>query len=255
MNAMPTNGRDVMSRSDLAAIVSALLQLQENERQTASIRSSLEGVPDRLSALSARSEASRTRIADSKARVAELQKSCRQHETEAQSIQAKIDKSNEKLKTVKTNKEYQAGLQEIEDLSRMQSGVEDRLLECLEAIDEAESATASEQEGFEAFSRQMEEEKAQIERDAAEMKQKLRQLMDGRDQITATIDATLLKKYEQIKEYTGATVVAAVRASICQGCHMNIPPQMYNELQRFDRLLVCPHCERIIYPHGGLDDD
>jgi predicted nucleic acid-binding Zn-ribbon protein len=28
---------------------------------------------------------------------------------------------------------------------------------------------------------------------------------------------------------------------------MNIPPQMYNELHRFDSLKNCPHCQRIIY--------
>jgi uncharacterized protein len=28
---------------------------------------------------------------------------------------------------------------------------------------------------------------------------------------------------------------------------MNIPPQMYNELQRSDILMFCPHCQRIVY--------
>jgi hypothetical protein len=185
--------------------------------------------------------------------MSELQKACRQHEIEAQSIQSQIEKSNEKLKTVKTNKEYQAGLQEIEDLSQLQSGVEDKLLECLEAIDEAESAAASEKGRFEAFSRQLEEEKVQLERESGEMQQKLQQLFSRHEQIVAAVDPELLKKYEQTKKYTGATVVAAVRASVCQGCNMNIPPQMYNELQRFDRLLVCPHCERIIYPSGSFN--
>ncbi|MEE9535799.1 MAG: C4-type zinc ribbon domain-containing protein, partial [Desulfobacterales bacterium] len=36
--------------------------------------------------------------------------------------------------------------------------------------------------------------------------------------------------------------------AVCQGCNVNIPPQLYNELQRFDTLMFCPHCQRIIYP-------
>jgi len=28
---------------------------------------------------------------------------------------------------------------------------------------------------------------------------------------------------------------------------MNIPPQMYNELQRYDSLKLCPFCNRILY--------
>ncbi len=129
------------------------------------------------------------------------------------------------------------------------------MLECLEAIDQAEATAASEQESVDAFSRQMEQEKAQVESESTEMERKLERLTSQRDTIVTAIGSDLLKKYEQTKEYTGATVVAAVKSSICQGCNMNIPPQMYNELQRFDRLLVCPHCERIIYPHGRLEDE
>ncbi len=42
-------------------------------------------------------------------------------------------------------------------------------------------------------------------------------------------------------------IVQGVTDAVCQGCHMNIPPQMYNELQREDSLKMCPSCERIIY--------
>lgn len=243
-----------MNRSDLSAKVSALLRLQENEQETASISSSLEGLPQRLNFLNQRFEEFKARMAESGNRISDLQKTYRRHEVETQSIQAKIDKSNEKLKTVKTNKEYQAGLQEIEDLSRLQSEVEDKMLECLEAIDEAEAAAAAEQEKAGEFSRQMEAERAEMERESAAMRQKLEQLRAEHEQIVAAVDSDLLKKYRQTKQYTGSTVVAAVKASICQGCNLNIPPQMYNELQRFNRLLCCPHCERIIYPHGSLED-
>ena len=33
----------------------------------------------------------------------------------------------------------------------------------------------------------------------------------------------------------------------CQGCNMNIPPQLYNILQRGDAIELCPNCNRIIY--------
>ena len=243
-----------MSRSDLTAKIDILLQLQSNELQIASLRASLEGVPDRLNHLTARLEEFQTRMQASETRMADLQKTYRQQEAEAQSIEAQIEKSNEKLRTVKTNKEYQAGLQEIEDLNRLQSSVEDKMLDCREAIDEAEAASAAQRESVSAFSRQMEEEKTQIERESAQMQQQLQRLLHVREQIVAAAGTELLAKYEQIKRFTGPTVVAAVKASVCQGCNMNIPPQMYNELQRFDRLLACPHCERIIYPHGSLED-
>ncbi|MCK7509224.1 MAG: tropomyosin [Desulfobacterales bacterium] len=53
-----------------------------------------------------------------KARIQELSKRIRALESDLQMNQGRIDKSQEKLRAVKTNKEYQSGLKEIEDLRR-----------------------------------------------------------------------------------------------------------------------------------------
>jgi predicted nucleic acid-binding Zn-ribbon protein len=41
--------------------------------------------------------------------------------------------------------------------------------------------------------------------------------------------------------------VVAVWKEVCDGCHMSIPPQLYNELQKSNELITCPSCSRIIY--------
>jgi hypothetical protein len=56
-----------------------------------------------------------------------------------------------------------------------------------------------------------------------------------------------MQKFNTVKGLTRGTGIAPVLDSICLGCNMNIPPQMYNELQRFDSIKFCPHCQRIIY--------
>jgi uncharacterized protein len=38
-----------------------------------------------------------------------------------------------------------------------------------------------------------------------------------------------------------------VSDAVCNGCNVNLPPQLYNELQRSDTLRYCPNCQRIIY--------
>ena len=64
----------------------------------------------------------------------------------------------------------------------------------------------------------------------------------------AGIDAGLLATYNNVKSLqSNAIGIVAVADAVCQGCNMNIPPQMYNELQRGDSLKKCPNCDRIIY--------
>jgi predicted nucleic acid-binding Zn-ribbon protein len=46
--------------------------------------------------------------------------------------------------------------------------------------------------------------------------------------------------------------VVEIRAGICQGCHMRIPPQMGNQIrsniqQNTGVIFHCPHCGRILY--------
>jgi predicted nucleic acid-binding Zn-ribbon protein len=49
----------------------------------------------------------------------------------------------------------------------------------------------------------------------------------------------------------GGIAISQVVNATCSGCNMNIPPQMYNELQKRDSLKFCPNCERIIYWKNG----
>jgi predicted nucleic acid-binding Zn-ribbon protein len=41
--------------------------------------------------------------------------------------------------------------------------------------------------------------------------------------------------------------VVTARGGICTGCRMHIPPQLFNELQKFrDHVRQCPNCHRIL---------
>jgi predicted nucleic acid-binding Zn-ribbon protein len=46
----------------------------------------------------------------------------------------------------------------------------------------------------------------------------------------------------------------AVKNGTCQGCNMNIPPQLYNVLQRGVSIEICPSCSRIIYWEDIMKD-
>ncbi len=56
----------------------------------------------------------------------------------------------------------------------------------------------------------------------------------------------ILSMYERIKKKAG-TALSPVRDGICAGCHMNIPPQLFNEALTGTRIIQCPSCHRIIY--------
>jgi hypothetical protein len=62
-----------------------------------------------------------------------------------------------------------------------------------------------------------------------------------------TVDAELRRRYEMILSRRGGLAVVAVRDGTCQGCRMKVPPQLYNQIQRNDQVILCPSCQRMLH--------
>ncbi|MDL2268356.1 C4-type zinc ribbon domain-containing protein [Desulfosarcina sp. OttesenSCG-928-A07] len=193
-------------------------------------------------------------VAEKKARLdADIQsldaakKQYRALEAESKGYVDMIAKSNEKLRLVKTNKEYQSILTEIEETQKKHSDLEDRMLEQLDSLESMETAVSAETTrltAFEARSREKKQETGKMidqERQTVEiLKQEMEQVLsDAAPQTTGTLAA--------VRKKVRGVAVAPAERSICLGCHLNIPAQLFNELQRFDEIRFCPHCHRILY--------
>lgn len=68
-----------------------------------------------------------------------------------------------------------------------------------------------------------------------------------RQSIASQITGDLISRYELIFSRRGGTAVVEVAGGICQGCYMNIPPQLSNEIIKSEKVHLCPSCQRILY--------
>ncbi|MFZ0727973.1 MAG: C4-type zinc ribbon domain-containing protein [Desulfobacterales bacterium] len=227
-----------------------LVTLQEVEIETASVQAQLAGYPRQQAELEGVVKAAEEAVVIEEGRSRDVRQAYRALESDAKAIQGRIVKSEEKLRAVKTNKEYQSSLKEIDDLKAALSTVEDRMLVCLEEMDLAAAAVGAKKDEVQRLAEDVEEENDLICQSAAEAQQQLDRLNAQRAEIIAAVPADLLKTYETVKKNSGGVAIAAVKNAVCRGCHVNLPPQMYHDLLHFDKLLICPHCERLIYPAG-----
>ena len=177
----------------------------------------------------------------------ELRKGYRELESESKVNRDMIVKSNEKLRGVKTNKEYQSILKEIEDIRKKNSGIDDRMLDHLEKIEAAEKAVAEQETELEQFIQSCREKKETLIAREQDERQTVDTLNEKKMQISAKADPKMISILDDVKKKVRGMAVVPVEGAICLGCHMNIPAQLYNEIQRFDELRFCPHCHRIIY--------
>jgi len=228
--------------------IDTLVKVQQIEIETGKLKAYLEKVPDQISKLEGELEAFIRSVEGDEAEIEELNKQYRTLEADVQMNLAKIQKSQEKLRSVKTNKEYQSSLKEIDDIKAINSDLEDEMLVILEKIETAETAIKNRKQHYNAIVDDTNHEKESIKKEAEQREETLVDLEKKRIGIAAELDEGLLQIFKQVKAKQGNLVaIAAVKDAVCQGCNMNIPPQVYNELQRCDRLEYCPSCFRIIY--------
>ena len=228
--------------------IDILVRLQATEIERRRIETQIAAVSQTYERLDRRLSESETAIDEEEERIEALKKKYRSDDAELQTSLSLISKSKEKSRSVKTNKEYQSFLKEIEDLQAKTSQAEDQMLEYLEQIEGGEALIISKKEEYRQFLDEVSSEKAKISAEADEWEQKLVQLESDRIEVSAKADPKILSQFHKVKESLGGGVtIVPVSNAVCQGCNVNIPPQLYNELQRFDRLRFCPNCQRIIY--------
>ena len=224
-----------------------LVKLQNIDLESTSIKSMLSGVFEKFDALDVGLKEFERNIEEKESMISELKKQYRSHESDVQMNLSIIKKNEEKLKFIKTNKEYQSLLKAIDDLNEKNSNKEDEMIECLVRIEEAENEIVTKRDEYKQISDDIKNEKEIIKQKSNDGNKKLSRLEKDWSNISKVIESELLKKFIKVKEKAGGVAIAAVNDATCQGCNMNIPPQMYNELQRFDSLKICPHCQRIIF--------
>lgn len=227
------------------------MELQRLESEAAMLRAKLGSVAATLQALD-------ESVADSEGGLQEIreqqqvhQKRYRQLETDLQMNQGRIKKSEEKSRSVKNNKEYQSILKEIEDMQTKNSSIEDEMIACLERIETIEQELAAKNAEIAEIRFDIDSEKAGIAQETEKDRQRLAELEKDIETVSARAEPELLRRYRLVKEQTRGIAIAAVSDAVCRGCNLNIPPQMYNELQRCEALTMCPHCQRIIYWEGN----
>ncbi len=177
-----------------------------------------------------------------------LKKEYRDYEADVQDNLGLIAKSKGKLSMAKNNKEYQSSLKEIEELEKKNSSLEDNMLEILDMIETADKRTVDLKREYAELSAEIQQSRGVIGAEIEETKRELEKLETEHQAVVAGIEPKLVEIFEKTKNLQANRIaLARIVDAVCQGCNVNVPPQLYNELQRRDSLEHCPKCGRIAY--------
>jgi hypothetical protein len=216
------------------------MQIIENERKLVSTPKKIEKMDHDIKTMY-------EKVNKEKEILEEFEKERRKKEKELELEKEKIKKFESKLFEVKTNKEYQALLKEIETAKKANDKEEEEIIEIMVKFEELKKDFESTSKTLKEKEKVVEVEKKKLLDEVDSVEKTINDLTQQRDNLLSVVDKTLRETYNRLISRRGGMAVVNVKNGVCLGCFMNIPPQLFIEVTKNNRLILCPSCNRIFY--------
>lgn len=224
-----------------------LIELQVIDIQIYSLNTRLNDIPVELENKNKEFEQKKAYLNELEEKMKGLLVKRKKEELELSSKEENVTKLQAQLYQIKTNKEYTAMIKQIEGLKADDSLIEDQILNMLVELDSLKIEIEKEKESLHREERKLNEEKAKLEEERKNIEQELVGFNHKRGQITPKIEPKILKNYERVLKNKNGLALVRVVNNACQGCFLNLPPQVVNEIRMYERIVTCGMCARILY--------
>ncbi|QQR81615.1 MAG: hypothetical protein IPJ69_05775 [Deltaproteobacteria bacterium] len=233
---------------EIKAQAQLLMNLNEVDLKIDHLQKELQQIPIRereeeLDVLSKKSKVDRA-IAE----IADLEHKKRILEKEVAETTDRMAEFQKKLPMIKTNKEYQLALKEIDENKKFNKQRDDQTLEIIGQLETLAVTKKEDEEYLHGSTVAFEARKKELESERLKLTDALGELVQIKEGISPKIEARFLAAYQRIRKQKSDAVVT-IFGGICQGCHMKISPQMRLDMQKTTTatsLFTCPTCHRIL---------
>jgi hypothetical protein len=186
------------------------------------------------------------KIAADRTSVEEMHKTMGELGVEVRQMGTQIDRSREKLTRARNERESVAAEREMDELRKL---LRDREEEVVKLGSLAESAKKTLQE----IQTQRDKVHAELSSTESETSKRIADVIADREQkiakrteIQKQVAPATLRRYDIVRKKKGSGL-APVTDGTCRSCHIQIPPQIFQRIQRQEALEECPNCHRILY--------
>lgn len=229
----------------------SLLKLQVIDYDLGELERSKEYLPDMMKTLSKEIEEVDRNLHEDSETLAQAQMDQKNIDLEVKTKEADLQKYQQQMMAIKTNKEYDALVAEIDSIKHTISDGETKLLEKMETIERLEPEISG-----------LREKKIQVDENNSRQLKILQEKIDSiddkvsakdaeRQEVLSMIPRATLSTYERVRRGRGGVVVIIVRKRACGSCFKALTAKKVQEIKRRDRLNTCDSCGCILY----WDDD
>jgi len=230
-----------------------LIALQEVDSSIAKDEAIIRVIPKKISSVEKPFKDAQIFFDKQKSRYEAMDKKRKDRERSLDDVNEKIKKLKARRSEIKNNKEYQAHLKEIASAEEERSAVEDEILVLMESLDVTSKELKMEEAKVTAEGTKVETFRKKLAEDVVAAEKELEEQKRRRVEIVKYLDRDIYEQYFAILGSRGGLAVVGARDEVCLGCNMNIPPQLFVELKKNEKIMHCPQCGRILYWKGEGD--
>ena len=253
-----------MSNESLRQQLSLLYQLQERDSELLSIHQKLQDIPRQIAQLEAGVTESEEETAAKSAQLAEVEKEQRAKNAELEMNAEQREKYKNEQRSATSNEAYNALERQIEFLDDKDAEAEDVILNLMEDHDHLKAELAE-------LETKVEQEKKKADTNTEQLRQELQTLEAERDEkmkarkaFLPKIDKARRDEYHRWMKAQMASQSGAARAKAgfialgkdgtCSTCRIAIQPQTLKEAQKYEKLVYCSSCKRLLYVEPPTPD-
>ena len=232
----------------MLADLERLIALQRVEIDRSAVSRIVSEIPQRQADLEARAGGARAALDASKAHHAAMSTDRRNAEKEMASAEARLAKFRDQQQNVKTNKEYQAMLHEIDTAKADVDKWQEQVILRMDDVDAAAGELKQQEAALKAAEAEIAKARAALDTERAEAEQRLAALNTERDSIAAQIeDPRAMQIFDGLVKSRKTVALSQAIDGLCIECRVRLRPQVFSEVRRNDALRQCDNCQRILY--------
>jgi len=161
--------------------------------------------------------------------------------------QQNIERSEGRLPQIKTQKEYIAVLKEVDTAKKLAKELQDQIDAKNETLTSLGSEKSEKDVEIAKAKQETSERCAEIDASLVSVIGQLDKMERQRKVLMEGLPTRLRKRYELLMSKRAGVAIVEARGGACLGCHMHLPPQMFNSLFVIKEIQSCPHCNRLLF--------
>jgi hypothetical protein len=221
-------------------------ELQRHDARLQEIEGAIKELPKKLTAAENAIQELEKFLAKERAELLETETFRKNQEEDQRDAEQQLSRTKAKLSLVKNLRESNAVQRELETTRKQLDNRDEEVKNLATALQQQREKIAQHEATLASEKAELESQREGVTKRITELQKQIDELKAVRDETAKLLKPEVLRKYGTIRMRRGMAVVA-VKDGTCRGCNMNIPPQLYNVLQRGSSLELCPNCNRIIY--------